>query len=187
MQMIDEHVAVVVVVVRRVVVVVVVRRVVVVVVVVGPSDGSVVVVVPVVVVVVDEEDPGDEAEEDTEDGAAEPVVVVAPADGETGGIGSTAPSSDGSCAGRSSSVRAPNAKRVQVIAPTTAPTANRPCSRCRVDPMGVLRVSPATTGSWLVTLPQPDWVSHVRITRRVPGIHVRCIAEIAFADSRGRP
>jgi hypothetical protein len=127
MQISDEHV--VVVVVRRVVVVVVVVVPVVVVVVVSSAGSDAVVVVVVVVVVVElSDDPDLDEDDDVLDGA-EPravAVVVGPADREAGGIGSTAPSSDGSRLGRSVLVRAPNAKRVQVIAPTTAPTANRP-------------------------------------------------------------
>ncbi|MBB4910374.1 hypothetical protein FHR82_006632 [Actinophytocola algeriensis] len=61
-----------------------------------------------------------------EDDASVVVVAVAPADCEAGGIGSTAPNSDGSCSGRSEPPSAPSAKSVQVIAPTTAPTASRP-------------------------------------------------------------
>jgi hypothetical protein len=122
MQIRDEHVVVVVVVVVRrvvvVVVVVVVRRVVVVVVVVVSSSGSdSAVVVVVVVVVLDGVD-------DSED-AAVVVVAVAPVVREAGGIGSTAPNSDG-FSGTSSSVRVPKAKRVHTMAPTTAPTASRP-------------------------------------------------------------
>jgi hypothetical protein len=131
MQMIDEQV-VVVVVSRRggvVVVVVVVGRVVVVVVVVVAVAEVVVVVVEVVVVVVDD---------DSDGGAALVVVVVAPAGLEPGGIGSTAPNSDGSRLGwLSPSV--PKANSAQAIAPTTAPTASRPCPFCRVDPIDVLR------------------------------------------------
>lgn len=129
MQISDEHVVVVVVVVRRVVVVVG-RAVVVVVVVVGASLLVVVVVVVVVLLPDDDEE-------------AEPLVVVVVGldDLDMGGIGSTAPNSVGSCSGRSAlSVSVPRAKSVQVIAPTTAPTASRPCPRCRVDPIGVLRV-----------------------------------------------
>jgi hypothetical protein len=141
MQIRDEHV-VVVVVVRRVVVVVVVVLRVVVVVVVGVVDAAVVVVV--VVVVVDESDASDGS--DADDDASALVVVVAPADGEAGGIGSTAPSSDGSFSDWPSPSM-PKANNVQAIAPTTAPTASRPCPFCRVDPIGVLRVRPATTDS----------------------------------------
>jgi hypothetical protein len=99
----------------------------------------VVLVVVVVVVVV--------VEDDDEDWGAELAVevVVGPADCEAGGIGSTAPNSVGSL--RRSSPRVPKANSVQVIAPTTAPTASRPCPLCRVDPIGVLRVGPATTDS----------------------------------------
>jgi hypothetical protein len=141
MQISDEHV--VVVVVRRVVVVVVVVRrvVVVVVVIVGASLSDFAVVVVVVVVVLLGEDDDD----------AEPVVVVVVGalDGwAPGGMGSTAPASVGSRSGWSGPpASVPNAKSVHVIAPTTAPTASRPCPLCRVDPIGVLRVNPATTGS----------------------------------------
>jgi hypothetical protein len=121
MQIRDVHLVVVVVVVRGGVVVVV--RVVVVVVVSDGSGSSVVVVVVVdVVVVVVVLSSGD----DSDDGASVEVVAVAPADCEAGGIGSTAPNSDGSRPGRSEPSSAPNAKSVQVIAPTTAPTASRP-------------------------------------------------------------
>jgi hypothetical protein len=142
MQIRDEHVVVVVVGRRVVVVVVVGLRVVVVVVVVGVVVAAVVVVV--VVVVVDESDAPDEAEDDG--GVPALVVVVAPVDCEAGGIGSTAPNSDGSLSAWPS-LSVPKANNVQAIAPTTAPTASRPCPFCRVDPIGVLRVYPATTGS----------------------------------------
>jgi hypothetical protein len=142
MQIRDEHVVVVVVVRRVVVVVVVGLRVVVVVVVVRVADAAVVVVV--VVVVVDEPDEPDRAEADG--GVPALVVVEAPADCEAGGIGSTAPNSDGSLSG-GPSLSVPKANNVQAIAPTTAPTASRPCPFCSVDPIGVLRVCPATTGS----------------------------------------
>lgn len=144
MQISDEHVVVVGVVVVRLVVVV--RGGVVVVVVVVVDDLSVVVVVVVVVVaavaavvvVVDDDDCDTELT----------LVVVGPADCVAGGIGSTAPNSDGSRSD-ASSPRVPKANRVQTIAPTTAPTARRPCPLpcplCRVDPIGVLRVRPATT------------------------------------------
>ncbi len=132
MQINDEHVVVVVVVVRWVVVVVVI---VVVVVVGGGSLSDVVVVVVVVVVLLLAED----------DDTADPVVVVvvgAVDGGAPGGIGSTAPASVGSCSGRSGSPASmPRPKSVHVIAPTTAPTASRPCPLCRVDPIGVLRVT----------------------------------------------
>jgi hypothetical protein len=112
------------------------RRVVVVVVVGGGAPAVVVVVVVVevlvvVVVLVDD---------DADDCGVALVVAVAPADCEAGGIGSTAPNSDGSFSGRSSP-SVPKANNVQAIAPTTAPTASRPCPFCRVDPIGVLRVS----------------------------------------------
>jgi hypothetical protein len=122
-----------------------------VVVVVGGGCSVVVVVVVSLVVVVAVVCSGsdDDADFDDDDDALVVVVVVvvplasssssegedafvvpvagAPSDREAGGIGSTAPSSDGSCSGRSeASDNAPNAKSVQVIAPTTAPTANRP-------------------------------------------------------------
>ena len=113
MQMIDVHLVVVVVVVRGGAWVVV--RVVVVVVISGGGSDSVVVVVVVVVVL--------SADDSVDDCVV--VVAVGPADCEAGGIGSTAPNSDGSCSGRSSPPSAPNAKSVQVIAPTTAPTASR--------------------------------------------------------------
>ena len=86
------------------------------------GDAVVVVVVVVDVVVLSPDDGADE-DDDT------PLVVVAttPFDWEAGGIGSTAPNSDGSCSVRSvPSASEPNAKSVQVIAPTTAPTASRP-------------------------------------------------------------
>jgi hypothetical protein len=95
----------------------------------------VVVLAVVVVVVVDSAFDG-----------AELVVVVGPVDCEAGGIGSTAPNSAGSRSAPSSLSR-PMANNVQAIAPTTAPTANRPCPFCRGDPIGVLRMSPATTAS----------------------------------------
>ncbi|WP_133905973.1 hypothetical protein [Actinophytocola oryzae] len=135
MQISAEHVVVVVVVgVRRVVVVVVGLRVVVVVVVVVVVGLSLVVVVVdlvevvvVVVVVVAGFSPDCS-------GVVLAVVVAAPLDCEAGGIGSTAPSSDGSRSG-ASSVSVPRANSVQTIAPTTAPTASLPCPGCRVDPM----------------------------------------------------
>jgi hypothetical protein len=114
-------VVVVVVVVLRVVVVVVVRDAVVVVVVVVDDA----VVVDVVVVADDESD--DRAEADV-------LVTVDPADRDAGGIGSTAPTSEGSRGGVSWRSM-PSANNVQAIAPTTAPTASRPCPCCRVDPM----------------------------------------------------
>jgi hypothetical protein len=133
MQIRAEQVVVVVVVVGRrvVVVVVVVLRGVVVVVTVVVVVVEVVVDFAVVVVVV----VVDDAFDDTELG-----VVVAPADCEAGGIGSTAPSSVGSRSGGASSPSRPTAKIVHTIAPTRAPAASRPCPLCRGDPMGVLRV-----------------------------------------------
>lgn len=133
MQMIDEQVVVVVVGdVVVVVVVVVLRGVGVVVVVVGGVVVVVVVVVPEVVVVVVVDDLDDAAEADVL-----PAAVAAD-DCDAGGIGSTAPTSDGSRTG-ALSLSTPIASNVQAIAPTTAPTASRPCPCCRVDPIGVLR------------------------------------------------
>ncbi|MFL6124847.1 hypothetical protein [Actinophytocola sp.] len=112
-----------------VVVVVVLRVVVVVVVDVRDAVVEVVVVVGVVVdVVVVVDDESDRR------GEAEVLVAVEPADCEAGGIGSTAPNSEGSRSGGSWSSM-PRANNVQAIAPTTAPTASRPCPCCRVDPM----------------------------------------------------
>ena len=128
-----------VVVVRRVVVVV---TVVVVVVADAAPDEVVVVVVEVadvVVVVLDEAEPEDR-------GAELLVVTVAPEDCEAGGIGSTAPNSDGSPSGRSSPSM-PRANSVQAIAPTTAPMASRPCPLRRVDSIWCPSGSPMTTGS----------------------------------------
>jgi len=134
-----------------VVVVVVVRRgvvvvlggfvVVVVVVVVGESAVVVVVVVVlvVVVVVVVVDDAGWET--------TLVVVAVGAADRDAGGIGSTAPNSAGSRSDESPP-STPKANRVQASAPTTAPTASRPCPLLRrEDSIGVLRKEPATTAS----------------------------------------
>jgi len=122
---------VVVVVVRRGVVVVVLRVVVVVVLAV-----VVVVVVAVVVVVVDAVVAVVDSASDDADAL---VVTVGPAECEAGGTGSTAPNSDGSRSAPSSD-NTPMANNVHARAPTTAPTASRPCPCCRVDPIGVLQV-----------------------------------------------
>jgi hypothetical protein len=134
---------------EQVVVVVVVRRgvvvvlggfvVVVVVVVVGESAVVVVVVDVVVVVVIVVDDAGWET--------TLVVVAVGAADRDAGGIGSTAPNSAGSRSDESSP-STPKANRVQASAPTTAPTASRPCPLLRrEDSIGVLRKEPATTAS----------------------------------------
>jgi len=122
---------VVVVVVRRGVVVVVLRVVVVVVLAV-----VVVVVVAVVVVVVDAVVAVVDSASDDADAL---VVTVGPAECEAGGTGSTAPNSDGSRSAPSSD-NTPMANNVHARAPTTAPTASRPCPCCRVDSIGVLQV-----------------------------------------------
>jgi hypothetical protein len=133
MQISELHVVVVVVVVvRRVVVVGGGLRVVVVVVVFAVVVVVVAVVVLSVVVVVVVLEPDSDP-----DGADCVVVVVGPADCEAGGIGSTAPNSDGSRSGPPPSVSVPRVNSVHTIAPTTAPTARRPWPCCRVDPISV--------------------------------------------------
>ena len=145
-----------VVVVRRVVVVVVVA-----VVVGGGAPSEVVVVVvevlDVVVVVLDDADPSDR-------GAELLVVTVGPADCEAGGIGSTAPNSDGSSGRSSPSV--PKANNVQAIAPTTAPMASRPCPFRRVD--SIWCPSGESDDHWklIVQSTSPDRVSHAQATGR---------------------
>lgn len=143
--------------------VVVVRRVVVVVVVVvvgGCAPAVVVVVVvdvaDVVVVVLDDAD--------SEDRGAELLrVAVGPADCEAGGIGSTAPNSDGSASGRPSP-RVPKANNVQAIAPTTAPMASRPCPFRRVD--SIWCPSGESDDHWKLNeqSTSPNRVSHGRVT-----------------------
>jgi hypothetical protein len=91
------------------------------------DEDPVVVVVVVVELLLSDFDDSADSDGCADRAAASVVTGPAPFEREAGGTGSTAPSSDGSCSGRPApSDSAPNTKSVQVIAPTTAPTASRP-------------------------------------------------------------